>query len=575
MGLGEGASAGRELSFLLWPRLRSLRNAPRSKAGQSRSRLVLFAVLGLVFAYGAFEGANWLFERFLEVEFLAELLIRRVLGIVLLFFAGLLVFSNIITAFTTFYLADDLPLLVSSPIPVGRLYLARLFDTWVQSSWMMLIFALPILAGCGPVLGVAWWFYPSLFLVLVPLTLLCAVGGSAVAMILARWLPAHRTQEVLVVLAMLGFLAIYIAFRLAEPERFLNPDGFKDLVALMGSLRESGPQASPTEWTLALLMNLARSDWNAAWLPALVLFTSAPAACALGAWLARTIYLPSFALAQEGRSEGEGPLRRLAHRLGRRRRPPRFPRSVTHAFTNRDTRIFLRTTSQWTQLLLIGALVIVYVFNFKHFKTLQGGGIMGAGALFFVNVALSGLVVTTVAVRFLYPAVSLEGRAYWAVRVAPITAKELLEAKTRWAFWPLLAVSLTLTVASNLVVGLPFQMQAAAILIAAMTTYGLTGMGVGMGATDPRFTEDNPARIASGVGGVLFMLFGLFYGMFQMLLLLRPLEVLHLMISRGFTPLSHRVPVYIAYAVGAVLLMLAAHHVPMWLGARKLEARED
>ena len=72
----------------------------------------------------------------------------------LLFFSGLLVFSSTVTSFSTFFAADDLPLLVAAPVPTGRLYLARLVETWVQSSWMMLVFALPMMAAVGPVLAV-------------------------------------------------------------------------------------------------------------------------------------------------------------------------------------------------------------------------------------------------------------------------------------------------------------------------------------------------------------------------------------------------------------------------------------
>ena len=565
----------RGLGLLLWPRWRSVVNQPRSRDGRSTFRLVVFALLGAAFMWAGFAGARWLFARFLEVEFLAELLIRRVLGIVLLFFAGLLVFSNVITAFSTLYLADDLPLLVSSPVSAGRLYLARLFDTWLQSSWMMLVFALPILAGCGPVLGADWWFYAVLPVAVLPLTVLCSVAGTAVTMLLARLLPAHRTQDVLVVLAMVGFLVVYVAFRLAEPERFLDPDGFEDLVALVGSLRTAGPSASPTEWTLATLFWLARGEPSQALRPALVLLTAAPAACVLGAWLARGVYLRSFSLAQEGRGDTSRSVwRRLAALFVRGGRAV-YPKSVVHGFVQRDTRVFFRTTGQWTQLLLIGALVVVYVFNFKHFRTLETTGMLGQTALFFVNVALSGLVVTTIAVRFLYPAVSLEGRAFWVVRAAPIDPATLLRAKVRWAFAPLLLLSLVLTLSSNLVVGLPVSMHLASSVIALLTTYALTGMGVGLGATDPRFHEDNPARIASGVGGVVFMLLGLLYLVVVVSLLSRPLSVLHAVVEHGFQPPAGRIAVHAGYVAAAVVVTLVAHHLPLRIGARALRDRED
>ncbi len=569
-----GRGAARALAWLLWPRIRGLRNLPRSRDRQGRLRYVVLAVFALGFMTGGFAGARWLFTQFLELEVLAELLIGRVLDIVLLFFIGLLVFSNTIAAFTTLYLADDLPLLVSSPVGPARLYLARLVDTWTQASWMMLVFALPILAGCGPVLGASVGWYVALPLLLLPLTVLCAAVGSILTMALARWLPAQRTHDVLLVLAMVGFLVIYIAFRLAEPERFLEPGGFADLAALIGSLSADRGPSTPSDWVVDSLFALLRGEPAEAALPAATLYLAAAAACAVGAWLARAVYLRSFTRAQEGRVEGEGLLRRLLGPLMDRRRPPRVPSSVVDAFVARDNRIFVRTTGQWTQLLLIAALVVVYLFNFKYFRTLQATGVIGDRGLFFVNLVLGGLVVTTVAVRFLYPAVSLEGRAFWAVQVAPITPEQLLKAHVRWGLWPLMALAVGLTVASDLIVGLPLWMIPTSAVIAGVMTWALCGMGVGLGATAPRFHEANPARIASGMGGVLFMLGGLFYMIATLALVGWPLSALGYWMETGFVPRPARLAQLAGMVLAALALTAAAHVVPMRLGARALRRRE-
>ncbi len=219
-------------------------------------------------------------------------------------------------------------------------------------------------------------------------------------------------------------------------------------------------------------------------------------------------------------------------------------------------------------------MVVVYVFNFKHFRTLETTGMLGQTALFFLNVMLSGLVVTTIAVRFLYPAVSLEGRAVWVVRAAPIEPEALLRAKVRWAFGPLLLLALVLTLASNLVVGLPLPLHLASAVIAVLLTYGLTGMGVGLGALDPRLDEPNPARIASGVGGVVFMLLGLLFLLVVVALLFRPLRTLRWAMEGTYPIRPARWLSHGAMALGGVAVTALAHHLPMRLGARALRRRE-
>lgn len=548
--------------WLLWPRWRAVVNAPRARHGRTPTRVLVFGGLGVLFMVGCYLGAAWLFDAFLQAEFLAELLIRKTVAIVLLFFTGLLVFSNTVTAFSTFYAADDLPLLLSSPVPIGRLFLARFVDTWMQASWMMLVFALPMMAAVGPVLAAPWWFYPLLPLVLLPLTIMCTAVGCLVTLALARLFPARRTQEVLIVLALLGFVGVYFAFRMADPERFLDPDGFADLMSLIASLKTDGVSLSPAEWTVDVLFGLLRGEAGPAGWSALCLLTGAPAIVAIATWLARGVYLRGFQIAQEGRSDAPKP--------GKKRRPPRYPDSIAGAFSRRDTLIFFRTTSQWTQLLLVAVLVLVFIFNFKHFGALQKSGVLGPMGLFFTNIALGGLVITTIAVRFLYPAVSLEGLAFWAVQTAPVTAEELLAAKVRWGFWPLTLLGLALTGASNLLVDLPIGLSLASLVLTVLMTWALTGMGVGLGATAPRFDIDNPARIASGMGGVVFMLLGLTYLVVVSAMLAYPIWVVKFGLARGWWPGPGRIALAVGLIVGALALTWVAHRIPLRMGAKAL-----
>lgn len=567
---------------MLWPRWRALMNAPRSRDGRSLPRLLLFAALGLAFVALGFFGARWMFLKFAQVEYLAELLIRRVVAIVLLFFSGLLVFSSLITAFSSFYLAEDLPLLVTSPISVRRLFLARFAETWAQASWMMFVFALPIAAGCGPVLDAPWWFYPLLVALMVPLTLLCAAVGTCGAMLLAWLLPARRTQDFLVVLALLAFLVLYVAFRLAEPEKFLDPAGFDRLLGLIGSLKGSGAPATPADWYVAALFGWLRlgsgpGDFEGAALPTVVLVSGALGSVFVGATLADAIYLRSYSLSQEGRSgEEQSRVGRLFQRLRpvRRARRPFGDRGQLGTLTRRDTRVFFRTTSQWTQLLLIGALVIVYVFNFKHFRTLMEAGQIGPTFLFFLNYLLSVFVVTTLAARFLYPAVSLEGRAYWVVQAAPLDPRDLVTAKVRWGLGPLLVVSTALSVGSGFLSGAGAAGAAAVGVLAALSSWSLAGMAVGMGAADPRFHEDNPARIASSVGGVLFMLLGMTYLVVMVALLAWPISTFSFWLGSGYVPSGGRLVLQALLLAAALGLSVLAHVFPRRLGAARLAARE-
>jgi len=394
---------------------------------------------------------------------------------------------------------------------------------------------------------------------------------------LAWLLPARRTQDVLVVLAIFAFLVLYVAFRLAEPERFLDPEGFDQLVTLIGSLKAQGTPLHPIEWLLDAAFAVRRGEWADAALPALVLCSGAVSAVFVAAWLAEAIYLQSFSLAQEGRTGDEsGYLARLfsplVSRVAGATGP--WPSDPVSVLVRRDTRLFLRTTSQWTQLVLICALVVVYAFNFKHFRTLMEAGQVGPIFLFFLNFLLGGLVVTTLAARFLYPAVSLEGRAFWVLSAAPIEARTLLRAKVRWGLGPLVLVALALAVSSGALSGVSWPFVLGAAALSSLAAWSLAGLAVGLGAQDPQFNEQNPARIASGVGGVVFMFLGLGYLAAMTALLAWPMLWLDRALTLGWSPGAARWAGVVALSIAALGLSVLTHRRPIRRGAARLEALE-
>ena len=103
---------------------------------KSRAKFVLLALTGIGFWTAVF-GVAWRVLRYIQnVPDIGTLLAGKMLSVILLAFLSILLLSNIITALSTFFLAKDLDLLVVAPIGWYRLYLSRLGETIVHSSWM-------------------------------------------------------------------------------------------------------------------------------------------------------------------------------------------------------------------------------------------------------------------------------------------------------------------------------------------------------------------------------------------------------------------------------------------------------
>ena len=111
----------------------------------------------------------------------------------------------------------------------------------------------------------------------------------------------------------------------------------------------------------------------------------------------------------------------------------------------------------------------------------------------------------TVAVRFVFPAVSAEGSAFWIIRTSPISMHDFLWSKFWTALVPVLLFTEALTIAANQLLGVdPFLKVVAAGGIVVMT-FALVGLATGLGARYPRFGAD-ATQAAGSYGGVMFMI---------------------------------------------------------------------
>ena len=146
-------------------------------------------------------------------------------------------------------------LLVSAPVDSVRLYGARLVETIVDSSWMVALLAIPLLAAYGVVYGAGWPFYGLAVATIIPYLVLPAVLGSALTLMLVNVFPAGRTRDLLALIGLFAAAGVVALFRFLRPERLVRPEEFRDLVDFMAVLRTPSSPWLPNEWAAQSLMS--------------------------------------------------------------------------------------------------------------------------------------------------------------------------------------------------------------------------------------------------------------------------------------------------------------------------------
>src|SRR5207237_10615254 len=91
-----------------------------------------------------------------------------------------------------------------APVDWLRLYLAKLGETLLHSSWMVALMAVPILTAYGVVYKGGVLFALYAVIAIVPMLILPAVLGCAVTLVLVNIFPARRTRDLLLVMQLVA-----------------------------------------------------------------------------------------------------------------------------------------------------------------------------------------------------------------------------------------------------------------------------------------------------------------------------------------------------------------------------------
>src|SRR5213592_1536729 len=487
---------------VLEPKWRTALQRLREERSRGPGRLLILVLAASGFWLGVFGILYRILKYFRGVEDVGPLLAGKILGIVLLAFVGILVLSNVITALSSFFLAKDLDLLVSAPVDWLRLYCAKLGETLLHSSWMVALMAVPIFVAYGVVFRGGPLFVPYAVLTVAPLLVLPAVAGSALTLVLVNIFPARRTRDLLSIVALGAVGVLILLFRLIRPERLASPEGFRNLVEFIAVLRTPTSPYLPSEWAAQAVMGFLRGKIDL--LPLALLWSTAGSFVVLGATLHRQLFAPGFTKAQEAAERFvRGTLwrRTVGVMLA-------FLPVAKREFVIKDVKLFFRDTTQWSQLILLAVLVVVYLFNIKTLPLHRGEsvGFFYITLVSFLNLGLAGFVLAAIAARFVFPAVSLEGRHMWLLRSSPLDLRALLWSKYWVGTIPLLVLALLLTGITNVLLQVrPFMMVVGIVTICGLT-FAISAMALGFGALYPQFETENAAQIPTSFGGLVYMM---------------------------------------------------------------------
>jgi ABC-2 type transport system permease protein len=552
---------------LLGPKWRSALARLRQQKSGSQPRALGLALLGLGFWSGIFAIAYRVLHSLRNVPELGDLMAGKALAMILLTFLTILLLSNLITALSVFFLAKDLDTLVAAPVTWLQFYLAKLVETIIHSSWTVALLIFPVLTAYGLAYDGGPLFPLVAIAAMVPLLVIPAVLGTAGTLILVNVFPARRARDLLGLLALGAVAVAVVLLRFIRPEQLARPEGFRTLVDYLATLRAPSHPYLPSEWTAEMIMNWLlriRDPW-----PVARLWIFAPLTVVLGALCHRALFPDGFSKAQEG----------AERRMRRQLRGPiasalRWLPATKREFILKDLRLFFRDNAQWSQLILIGVLVIVYVFNMRSLP-LRTGEVVPfrlVTAISFLNIGLAGFILSAVAARFVFPAISLEGRQMWLLRSSPLDPAALLWSKYWIGTLPLLILAMAMMTLTNWLLEVDSFMMAVSLGTIVFFTLAASALALTFGVLYPRIGTENAAQIPTSFGGLLYMMVSLI--LLTAIIAIEAVPVARYLRDARADPSTPPGASLLVAAAAVVLLCVTATILPLRIGIRRLETTE-
>jgi ABC-2 type transport system permease protein len=555
----------RAFPYLLLPSFWATRNRSRRREKGDALRATLFGGVGLGVMGALFYGAFWVAWQAAQYEELGDYLVRIGLSWLFLTFLSFLAFSGVVAALSTFFLSDDLRLILAAPVASRRLFLARFARTVAQAGWMVVVFLLPVLAGIGVAKCAPFSFIVTAVMTVVPFVVIPVALGSAITLLLVNVFPARRARDILMLMGLMFAVSIVLLLRFLQPERLLRVESMPEVTDFFATLQSPITPMLPSFWAGEALFAGLQGGRDLVHVAAL--WSTAIAMVVIVGSAFERWHFAGFSKAQEARKARLTQWRMLDRLAGF------LPLSqVRKHLLIKDLKVFLRDVSQWSQLLLLLALMLVYLYNFRVLDLERIPYMSGflKNIYAFLNLAMAGFVMSTVTVRFVFPAVSAEGAAFWIIRSAPISLRDFLWSKFWTGLVPVLLLTEILIIAGNELLGVdPFLKRMSAVAIVFMA-FALVGLATGLGARYPRFAADNPSQIAGSYGGVSFMILAVLFILIMIVLLGWPSSIYLLAQFRNRVLTTREELLIAAMFTSAAIVSIVTFVMGMRTGVRAL-----
>jgi hypothetical protein len=508
--------------------------------------------------------------RFLNMDLSSVLVSIPALVLSALFLGTLLTSFGVLLQ--ALYLSGDMDFLISTPVPIRAVFIAKLLQAVIPNFAILALFGLPILFGLGASSGYGPAYYPLVVLVMIALALAAAGLASLLVMLVVKVMSPRRAAEIL------AFFGALFGFACSQLGNFAHIFGRNIHVSgtrLAGIFLIAQVRWLPLNWAGQGLVELGQDHWLTG-------------ALLLGGTLvvATGIFVFALLTAEQLYYSGWAGMQIVARKKTTRR--VRSAAVGTNTMARGIARLFskpvlgivrkdyltlrrdLRFVSQLITPIILG---VVYSFSLLRRGAESPYGGVGSATVFsesfrvalsYMSVGMSLFVGWMVLSRLAAMGFSQEGRSYWLLKASPIRTGQLLLAKFIFAYFPAVALGLIFLLVISSVRGFTVLQFLYGLIVMLMCQAGTAGILLAFGAVGANFTWDDPRKMNAGSMGCLGQIATMLYLPISFGAFILPLGL------AGFFGYS----IFFGYLAGLFLglaVTITSAYIPLWLVRNKVE----
>ncbi|MBI5864723.1 MAG: hypothetical protein HZB38_09480 [Planctomycetes bacterium] len=423
--------------------------------------------------------------------------------------AIMLLFSNAILTFSSLFGRDEAQYLLSMPVHARAVVAVKCTEGMLLSSWSFLLLGVPLMLAVAANTTVEWYYYPLFLAHFLSFIAIPACVGVLAAWAVAMWAPRRPLAVAIALCTLLLIGAVYWVTGISQ-NALESEEWIRQVFRQIGVVKQP---LLPSTWTAKGIGAAIGRRVDESLFYLLVAIGNATFLCWATVNLVARCWPEAYSRAQQGRY----------HPVIRR---PWFTTSICWLLffylpatlwqlMLKDIKAFARDARQWSQMLIMFGLLVIYVLNLKRLPV-DTNNPTTKGLIAFLNLTTVSLILGTFTSRFVYPLLSLESQQLWLLEMLPIRRTTLLLVKFLFALTISVLSAGGVSLLAAHVLDLPPVWARLNMAVCLAVCIGLSGLAIGLGGRFPVLGERNPARIAAGVGGTFNLIASMLFVSIEM-----------------------------------------------------------